>query len=88
MSTHCAGDFGLVLSMEEINNDRPVTETVVLPGLGSHHHVRSAITVLQFHVWLVCHPVEILVKTVQEDREELKNKIRTFVFCIVLFLTS
>ena len=62
--------------MEEINNDGPVAETVVLPGLSSNQNVRTTITVLQFHVWFVCYPVKVLVKTVQKDREELQNKMK------------
>ena len=80
MTADSAGDFGLVLTMEEVHNDGPVPKTVVLPGLGCHHHVRPTITVLQFHVRLVSYPVEVLVKTVQQYREELKNKRIIFLF--------
>ena len=57
--------------MEQVHDDALVPEAVVLPGLLRHQDVRSSVAVLELHIGLVRHPVEILVQAVQQECQEL-----------------
>ncbi len=60
---------GLQLAVHEIDDDGVVASTIVVPGTGGEFLV-SPRRVLLLHVGLRAHAIQVLVKTVQQEREQ------------------
>ena len=71
VAAHLAGDLRLELPVEEVDDDGAVPRQVVLPVLLGHDHVGPVVAVLQLHVGLVLHPVQVLVQPVQQEGQKL-----------------
>lgn len=66
-----ADQSGLVLSLEEINNDRVIASLVNIPAVTRNFLVRPAIGIRNLGVGLLDDAVQVLVQTIQQKRQQL-----------------
>ena len=71
VAAHLARHLRLELPVKEVDDDGAVPREVVVPVLLGHHDVGAAVAVLELHVGLLLHPVQVLVEAVEEEGEQL-----------------
>ena len=57
--------------MENVQDYGIIPLLVVGPGLHGHDRVRLAVPVPHLHIWLLFNLVEVLMKAVQQERQQL-----------------
>ena len=70
MTANFASHLRLELSVEQVDYHRLISQNMVLPSLFGNFIVRSAITVLKFHIRLVGNSVQIFMKAVQKKGQK------------------
>ena len=70
-----ASDAALELPVEQVDDDALIAPQMILPGLSRHFVIRPAVRVLELDVRLDLDAVQVLVKSVEQESEELLSVV-------------